>query len=256
MRKIALIGKDIGYTYSPGIHAAIIEAIGADAVFEVEDIPYDMLEGTVDRLVKTHVGFFVTKPYKLAVKAFVKSDDGPVNLVRSCDRTGHNTDGIGFLRALDKSFGSWHSDVSAALVLGAGGAARAVVGALTAQGKAVYVLDRTLMNAARLVAEYSGAELYVNQPAQLIVNCTDVGRNGEDALAALCVLPDFEYAFDLVYGNVDTPFLRRNRIGGARQVADGTDMLIYQAIEGDKILLEAEFDTEKVFDTVKQKIYG
>ena len=92
--------------------------------------------------------------------------------------------------------------------------------------------------------------MYVNQPAELIVNCTSLGFNGEDVLRELCVLPDFKYAFDLVYGAGNTPFLYRCGADGAR-TANGKDMLILQAIEGDKILLGRDWDVMSVFSKVR-----
>ncbi|MDE7107569.1 MAG: hypothetical protein K2O39_04525, partial [Clostridiales bacterium] len=157
-----------------------------------------------------------------------------------------------FMRALDRNFNGWRDKVKSALVLGTGGAACAVVKALTAVGKKAYVLGRSNVNAARLATRFDGAELYANQQAELIVNCTPLGFGGEDALSAFCILPSFGFAFDLVY-SVTTPFLRRNLSGGA-QVADGTDMLIYQAIEGDKILLNGAFDIEKVYEYAAGRI--
>ncbi|MDE6293114.1 MAG: hypothetical protein K2L88_00630, partial [Clostridiales bacterium] len=149
----------------------------------------------------------------------------------------------------DRSFThDWRDAVNAVLVLGTGGAAHSVISAITAQGKKAYVLGRSVVSAARLASEFELAELYSNQAAELIVNCTPLGLNGEDALSAFCVLPAFEYAFDLVYSDALTPFLRRCRNNGSK-VADGADMLVYQAIEGDKILLKRDFDVEAVYKT-------
>ncbi|MDE6200696.1 MAG: hypothetical protein K2M47_02280 [Clostridiales bacterium] len=252
MFKAALLGKDISYTRSPAVHKAIADALGIDIEFDVLDVQYGRLGEAVRTLLHDYDGFFVTKPYKSEIKRFFDCDEQSVNLVRCSNKTAYNTDGIGFVRALDRNFVDWRSSVQSALVLGTGGAAHAVVNALTASGKKVYVLGRSNINAARLVAKYGGAELYANQQAELIVNCTPLGTNGEDALAAFCVLPSFDFAFDLVY-SAATPFLRRNRNGGA-QVADGGDMLIYQAIEGDRILLNGTFDVENIYEHVAFRV--
>lgn len=247
MFKAALIGREIGYTKSPAVHKAIADAIGISLQFDVFDVPYDRLGEAVDRLTAEYDGFFVTKPYKTDIKRFVSATEESVNLVRSADKSSFNTDGVGFIRALDRNFNGWRDKVNAVLVLGTGGAAHSIVKALSALNKKVYVLGRSVMNAARLAAKFDNAEMYFNQSAEMVVNCTPLGFNGEDALFALCVLPMFEYAFDLVYSDRLTPFLRRNRNSGAL-VADGTDMLIYQAIEGDRILLNGSFDVDNVYD--------
>lgn len=253
MYKSALIGRDISYTRSPEIHRHIAKAIGVEITFDVADVPYDELDSAVNRLLDGCDGFFVTKPYKNDIKRYLSNIETEcgVNFVRCGDRTGFNTDGIGFMRALDRAFGATDK-ITSALILGSGGAAYSVAEALIKKGKRVYVLNRTLMNAAKLCAAL-GAELYVNQPAELIINCTSVGLHGEDVLSDLCVLPQFEYAYDLIYSPPETPFLRRCRASGAA-VSNGRDMLIYQAIEGDKILTNMDFDVQSVFDTVEKEL--
>lgn len=250
--KAALLGKDIAYTKSPIVHKAIAEAIGIDIQFDVFDVPYGRLGEAVRTLLRDYDGFYVTKPYKTEIKRFFDCDEQSVNLVRCADKAAYNTDGAGFMRALDRNLNDWRDKVNSVLVLGTGGAAHAVVKSLSAVGKKVYVLGRSNVNAARLAAKYTKAELYANQQAELIVNCTPLGTTGEDAMSAFCVLPSFDFAFDLVYTGA-TPFLRRNLNAGA-QVADGGDMLIYQAIEGDKILLNGTFDVEKVYEFVAARI--
>lgn len=249
MYRAALLGRDISYTRSPEIHGAIAKVLGIEMDFRVVDVPYDRLDAAAEDLMRDCDGFFITKPYKNDIKNYLDKTETQcgVNFVRCCDRTGFNTDGSGFLRALDRAFRG-AQNISAALVLGSGGAAYSVAEALIKRGKRVYVLNRTLMNAAKLCATL-GAELYVNQPAELIVNCTSVGLHGEDVLTDLCVLPEFEYAYDLIYSPPETPFLRRCKASGAK-AENGRDMLIYQAVEGDKILTGKDFDVQEVFEAV------
>lgn len=237
MYKLALLGCGIEYTKSPTVHRAIGKAVGKEISFDVLDVPVERLDATVRDALRRYDGMYVTKPYKNDVKQYLDRIETAcgVNLVRCADRTGFNTDGIGFIRALDHAFGQWRSSVNGALVLGAGGAAASVAEALKNAGKRVYVLDRTAMNAARL-ASTVGAELYTNQPAELIVNATSAGRHGEDILRALCVGAEFPFGFELIYDPPETPFLRRLREAGAR-TSGGLDMLIYQAIAGDAILM-------------------
>lgn len=253
MYKVALLGRDIKYTQSPRIHGAVASALGVELEFDVADVTFDRFEREVERLLDTCDGFYVTKPYKTeAARLF--GADGAVNLVRSRDRAAFNTDGTGFVSALDRNFDGWRKSVNGALVLGAGGAAFATSKALSSLGKKVYVLNRTLRHALTLCAQ-TGAELYVNQPAELVVNCTSLGWNGEDVLRALCVLPSFAYAFDTVYVKEGTPFLRRCGACGAR-VCDGTDMLVYQAIAGDKLLFGSDADAEEVYEKTMNFLSG
>ena len=249
MIKAALIGGEIQYTKSPQVHAAIAKALGVEMSFDVVDVTLSELDEAVKRLVAGYDGFFVTKPYKTEIKRYLDTVNTAcgVNLVRSRDKSGYNTDGVGFIRAATRAFGNLDG-IKSALVLGAGGAAYSVAEALISRGKTVYVLNRTMLGAVKMCSAL-GCEVYTNQNAELVVNCTSVGTNGvDDVLTALCVLPKFEYAFDLIYA-AKTPFLKRSEENGAR-VADGRDMLIYQAIEGDKLLFGKDFDTEATFEKV------
>lgn len=249
--KISLLGRDIG-TQAPLIHAAVAKAIGANIDFSVYDVPFDRLEAAVNDLLTNAHGFFVAKPYTTEVAKFLNASPNGVSVVRCGDRSAISTDCLVFLRATDRAFPEWKSSVKGVLVLGAGGAASAVTQALVSVDKKAYVLNRTAMRAARLCAA-TGAELYVNQPCEMIVNCTSVGANGEDILKALCVLPEFDYAFDLIYSAERTQFLRRCENAGAK-TANGLDMSIYQAIEGYKFLLSSQADAEKIFDEVKNTL--
>lgn len=256
MLKAALLGGDIGYTRSPLIHQKISEALGIEMRFEVADVAADGFSNAVERLLSETNGFFITKPYKNAVKnhlASVNTKCG-VNLVKCADASGYNTDGTGFTCALDRAFKDWRDRVKSALVLGAGGAAYSVTEALIGAGKKVYNLNRTALNSARL-CNALGAELYVNQPAELVVNCTSLGLHGEDALVGLCVIPSFKYAYDLIYSPPQTPFLKRCGEAGAC-TANGRDMLIYQAIQGDGILLGCDLDVHGIFKEVDKLLNG
>lgn len=254
MIKSALLGRDISYTLSPKVHAEIARALNEEMSFDVFDVTVDELSGAVKNLLKTYDCFYITKPYKTDMINFVrelKTDVG-VNFVISRGAVGYNTDGMGFISALDKRFTDWRDNVNAVLVLGAGGAAYAVTESLIKSGKKVYILNRTALSAAKLCKKL-GAELYLNQPAEMIVNCTSAGLHGEDILNNLCILPEFEYAYDLIYSPEVTPFLRRMKDAGAK-VCNGSDMLIFQAIEGDKIALGITTDTQKIFSMVEPKL--
>lgn len=249
--KAALIGRDISYTLSPRVHEAIGRAVGINVAFDVLDVTFDRLEKAVAYALSEFDGFYVTVPYKTDIKRYIGCDFlGSINLVRSNPLSAFNTDGIGLVRALDSELNGWRS-VDSVLILGAGGAAHAAATALKAEGKNVYVLGRTLMRAARL-CNATGAELYANQNAELIINCTSVGASG-DVLKSLCVLPDgFKFGYELCYSAV-TPFMRRLTATGAF-VADGMSMLIHQAIAGDGILTGGTWDHAEVYGKVRREL--
>ncbi len=252
MIKSALLGCDISYTLSPSVHAEIARALDVEMSFDVIDVPIERLDGAVKKLLKDYDCFYVTKPYKTDVIKYMdelKTYVG-VNFVVTRGAVGYNTDGMGFISALDSRFDDWRKDVKSVLVLGAGGAAYAVTEALIREGKKVYVLNRTAMHAAKLCRRLC-AELYLNQPAEMIVNCTSAGLHGEDVLTQLCILPQFDYAYDLIYSPEVTPFLRRMNGVGAK-TANGREMLVFQAIEGDKIACGVTTDTQKIFSAVAE----
>ena len=254
MIKSALLGRDISYTRSPSVHAEIARALGKEMSFDVVDVPFEQLGGAVKNLLGNYDCFYITKPYKTDIKGYLselKTRVG-VNFVMTRGAVGYNTDGMGFISARDRRFYGWRKDVNAVLVLGAGGAAYAVTEALIEAGKKVYVLNRTLINAAKL-CKALGAELYLNQPAEMIVNCTSAGLHGEDVLSQLCILPQFDYAYDLIYSPEVTPFLHRMKGVGAK-TANGSDMLVFQAIEGDKIAFGVTTDTQEIFSAVADKL--
>ena len=120
----------------------------------------------------------------------------------------HNTDADGFLRSLPAAPGG-----KRALVLGAGGAARAVVWALVRDGAEVEVWNRTPERAERVCAELGGAAVAAPDQAayELLVNTTAVGLRGEDPFAALPLDPDrftpAQTLVDIVYGSERTTLL-------------------------------------------------
>lgn len=252
MKKIALLGSDIGYTRSPEIHSAISSAVGVRFECVAADVCSGDLTAAVRELLDGYVGFFVTKPYKNDIKKLIGCNaPGAVNVVRSCDKKAINTDGAGFMLALDRDFSGWRDRVNGALVLGAGGAAWAAVTSLAAAGVKTYVLARSSVRAAKLCAQ-TGARLYANQPVELCVNCTSAGRD-DDVLMRLCVISQFEYAYEMYYAAESTPFTERAAHAGAK-TATGENMLIYQAVEGDKFLFGMDEETEKIFERVKTSL--
>jgi len=182
------------------------------------------------------VGANVTVPHKQAALALA---DAPSEVAREIGAANtlvfaegvvgaHNTDADGFLAALPSSPGG-----SKALVLGAGGAARAVVWALEREGAEVEVWNRTAARAQELCAELGGAP--VSDPDQavyeLIVNTSAAGLGGEDPFQALPLAPEGfapeQTVVDIVYGDAPSPILAAAEVAGATTV-DGIEILVQQ----------------------------
>ena len=250
-QRLGIIGHPIGHSISPVFQQAALDAIGFDGAYEAWDVAPDGVGEFVTGLRSPGtLGINVTVPHKEAVIPFLDEVDdwastaGAVNTIVNRDGrlTGHNTDGIGFLRALREGadFDPRGRDV---LVLGAGGSARGVVYALARAGIAqLFIANRTLERAERLVdiAIDSGvaAEAMVLSDApgatrevSLIVNCTSMGMvHGPDedgSPLSAADIPSTVLVNDLVYNPLETPLLREAARAGAATLG-GIQMLVYQ----------------------------
>jgi shikimate dehydrogenase len=237
----AVIGSPVRHSRSPAIHNAAFRALGLDWSYVAFDVPEGGAAGAIAAMRALDIrGLSVTMPHKAAVAALVDelTDDAArldaVNCVRWRDDhlVGDNTDGPGFLASLHDAGVS--VDGRACAVLGAGGAARAVVLALARAGAAsVAVLNRTdarAVEAARLAEGVGrvGTEADL-AAADLVVNATSVGMGGDERLPLdiELVRPGTVVA-DLVYEPLTTPLLAAAAVRGAT-VVDGLGMLVHQA---------------------------
>lgn len=262
-RLVGLLGYPLEHTRSPLMHNAAFAALGLNYCYLPLLVAPEELGTAIGGLAALgFVGVNVTIPHKQAVIAHLDdlSDEaraiGAVNTIIFTEgkRTGYNTDGVGFLRALTDrglSVAGGH-----ALVLGAGGAARAVVYTLLRAGAAVTILNRTEERARVLaddVRSYAspgmvgfrlhGGPLSVESVAELarsvdlVVNATAVGmwpHVDETPWPREVPFPRQAVAYDLIYASPACPavtaFLRAAQAAGARTL-DGLQMLVYQGAE-------------------------
>jgi shikimate dehydrogenase len=251
-RRVALIGWPVEHSLSPAMHNAAFQALGLDWRYELLAVPPKHLGAALASLhAGEYVGANVTMPYKSAVMTHLDEIDhaarsiGAVNTIAAegSRLVGHNTDGPGFLRALREA--GLETAGRRALVLGAGGAARAVAYALARAGCAVAIYNRTATRAAELARELKGLGLdgtvgWVPGETALraldlsqfdvLVNATAAGMwpNSEDSPWPVGLsLPSHWSVFDLVYTPVETRLLRQARQVGARAI-DGLGMLVWQ----------------------------
>jgi shikimate dehydrogenase len=227
------------------MHRAAFAELGlGDWSYQLLPVPPELFAETVRALGGAgFVGANVTVPHKAAALAVADTASpsalaiGAANTLSfAADGTisAENTDAPGFLDALA---GIGRDPAGAtALVLGAGGSARAVVWALREAGAAVAVWNRTPARARALAAELDVRAVDRAEPAELLINCTTVGLDGrsiatEDGLSSLPVLADalVEYAclVDLVYSDRPTELLRAARACGLETV-DGLEILVCQ----------------------------
>lgn len=245
MARIAVIGYPVGHSRSPAMQNAALAELGLS-----EECAYDSVEVGPERFAEKvrelassdYVGANVTVPYKeaalsLADKASeVAREIGAANTLsfyRGAECSGpiiaaENTDAGGLLASLPRS-----PRGRRALVLGAGGAARAVVWALAREGAEVAVWNRTASRAEAIAAAFGG--IAVAAPSiveyELVVNTSVVGLRGEDPFEHLPLAPtDFksdQVVLDMVYGEHPSLLLAAADAAGAATV-DGLEVLLHQ----------------------------
>jgi shikimate dehydrogenase len=245
-----VIGHPIAHSRSPLIHGTWLKTLGLDGSYEAIDLAPSALPDFLDALRGgAFAGGNVTIPHKEAVFAYCDSIDplartiGAVNtLVADRDGLhGFNTDYMGFLGNLDQHAPGWSAGLDEAIVLGAGGASRAILVALRERGLGrIHLLNRTLAKAEALAAAITGpirpapleAFATLAPGAGLVVNTTAAGMHGTAPLALpLDRLPAQALVTDIVYVPLETPLLAAARARGLRTV-DGLGMLLHQAVPG------------------------
>jgi shikimate dehydrogenase len=237
-----VIGFPVEHSLSPVMHNAAFEALGMDCVYQAFAVKGEHLQDAVTGA--KHLGFGglnVTAPHKEAVIKFIKPDAraaeiGAANTIDFTKMMTFNTDAPAAVAALtDNGVGVRKKNV---LVLGAGGAARAVVYGLLKEGATVTIANRTPAKAAdlaaymRAVGDVFGTSFddlkEKVRVADIIVNTTTMGMNWEDRpLITRDMLDRTQAVFDLVYRPVETPLLKEAKAAGA-QCVDGIAMLARQ----------------------------
>ncbi len=253
MRRAFLLAYPASHSLSPAMHNAAFAHLGADASYRALEVPPDGLDAAVASLRRPQVlGANVTIPHKVAVTPLLDwlspaaQALGAVNTVvqgQGGRLEGHNTDVRGFLRGLADL--NLEPSSQRALILGAGGAARAVAYALLAAGVAELALHNRTQTRARALAERLGSAGTVSvverhalrhalETTTLLVNTTSVGMVG-GASADLSplptgLLPRVGTVIDIVYRPPQTRLLQEAAAAGLA-TQNGIPMLLYQGVE-------------------------
>ncbi len=259
--KFGLIGETLGHSLSPAIHGRLLSALGLSGTYELIEIPRADLGRRVEELIGALDGFNVTIPYKTAVIPYLAGLSkeaetiGAVNtvVIRGGHGWGHNTDYLGFSRTLD-AIGADPAGRDA-VVLGTGGAARAVVQCLADRGaKTIAVASRhpesvdasfQSFAAARGAQIISYEDIEKEPGAFLAVNATPCGMfpQADASPLSAAAAGRFAKAVDLIYNPAKTKFLRDARAGGA-EGANGLLMLAAQALAAEELWLERSLPAE------------
>ena len=245
MKLTGLIGFPVSHSLSPAIHAFWIEQHKLDADYKLLTTPPNRLRQTMLHMRKKQaLGVNITVPHKQAVMEYLDGINksakhiGAVNTVvnRKGKFEGHNTDAYGFITNLRESFGDLKPYLENIVLLGAGGATRAVIVALADAGaKNITLTNRTIDKAIALANEFEieaapwEDRAALLNGATLLVNTTSLGMDGQPPLEIdLKNLPDHAVVHDIVYAPLETDLLAAAKARGNRTV-DGLGMLLYQA---------------------------
>ena len=257
VNRLAVVGRPIAHSLSPAMHAAAFRALGIDGEWRYEAIelsPEGFAAG-VDELRRSgYVGVNVTIPHKEAALRLADEASGAASSIGAANTltftpsgvAAENTDAPGLIAALPSDPAG-----ATALVLGAGGAARAAIWALREAGAKVSVSNRTAARGAAVAAEFGVEHLERDGelPARdfgLVVNATSVGlATGEPAASRAAdelkelglgadAFSDRQVVVDLVYGAAPTQLLAEASRAGAT-VVDGREILVRQGAESFRI---------------------
>jgi len=249
--KSGVIGWPIDHSLSPRLHGFWLREHKINGSYKAIAVEPKALPATLKTLAENgYAGLNVTVPHKEAVIAHLDeiTDQarriGAVNTIAVDDKgrlMGSNTDGFGFIENLKKGHPGFSAASGPAVVLGAGGAARAIVAALIDEGApSITLLNRTRKRAERLAEELGGPVRVVDwdarnaaiKDAALLTNTTTLGMTGKSALdISLDALPIEALVNDVVYVPLETPLLVAARARGNATV-DGLGMLLHQGRPG------------------------
>lgn len=270
--KVGVIGWPLTHSISPSMHNAAFKALGMDWEYDLMPIPPDIVRlGLREPAQHGYIGVNVTIPHKQAVLQFVKADEtaraiGAVNTVDFRDNTGTNTDVIGLIEDLQAHGVELRG--TRVLVLGAGGAARAAVYGLAAQGAQITVVNRTLETAQTMIANmslYSFALMSakvmmlddaVEQPIDLIVNCTSAGlypKVEESPWVEGVPFPKGVTVYDMVYRPTVTTLMKLAEANGGRAVG-GLGMLVRQGAASFKQWTGVQPPLEVMFEAARAEL--
>jgi shikimate dehydrogenase len=238
-----IVGNPVEHSLSPPMHEAAFRERGIDATFVTFEADVDRIDEALRGAEALGVrGLTVTLPFKGDALAFAEPDErarrvGAVNTIDFGESppVGYNFDLSGTLRAFE------HHDVTLegarAVVIGAGGAARAIAFGFEEAGADVAIANRTVERAHELAADVPGASGHgleelpsLIADADVVANATSVGLESDDSVAPADAWHGDLTAFDAVYKPLETTFLQDAAAAGA-QTIDGAWMLLYQGVE-------------------------
>ncbi len=246
-RPAFVLGHPVAHSKSPAMHNAAFAAARIDACYLALDVAPEALSSVLRGLAgSSALGVNLTIPHKVSALALVDEISpsarraGAINTIEFQEgrMIGHNTDGQGALDALAEADISLHG--ARALVLGAGGAARAVIAALLDAGANVQIANRTLATAQELANDLGCAALPWESlqeaipKVDLVVNATSLGLLGGAPPIDVAALPETAAILDCVYAAKPTGIIRAAKARGLKAIT-GESMLLHQGARAFRI---------------------
>ncbi len=254
MIKFALIGEKLSHSFSPFIHNEIFKHVGIEGSYELLEYPKEYLPSIVNDLKgKLYKGVNVTIPYKTEIIPYLDSisseaqEIAAINTINFFENAsiGYNTDYFGFGKLL--SFNNIDINGKTALILGTGGASRAIKKYL--EDKHIKAIKFASTEVEKAKVKYPGYEIYdytrLNEleKTDILINCTPIGMYGafnQDYIVQgfrvldNSFLSKFNVAIDLIYNPLETKLLKQAKGLGLKTV-NGLYMLTAQAVKSQEI---------------------
>lgn len=269
-KSFAVIGDPIDHSLSPNIHSAAFRELNLDCSYIAYRIPQGELSEGIEGLKKIKInGFNVTIPHKIEMMTYLDKIDescsliGAVNTVTNNEGIlkGYNTDMDGFIEPFKKK--NLKIKDSKVLLLGAGGAARAIAAGMSKEkAKEITIVNRTESNANTLleftskiglngnVMTINEAERKINE-YDVIINATSIGLRNEPSPISLEEITQNTIVYDIVYMPMNTDFIKKAKEKGAT-IIFGYEMLLGQAVRA----FEIWHDMKAPYNAMKKALLG
>ena len=272
--KLYVIGNPIKHSMSPQIHNMWLKFHKINAHYDVLEIKESNLPELVEKMRKDElIGFNITLPYKTVILKYIDQLDESANISGSVNTVykyrnrifGGNTDGIGFVKTLEKDLPR-RLKIKNFFIIGSGGASRGIVFSLCKKniGK-ILLTNRSVQNARLLIEDvkkkigfnkiylHSWENKYIPEEFNMVVNTTSVGlKKGEDIDINFDNLRKTSIIYDIIYNPLETEFLKKAN-SKHLNTFNGISMLVRQAAVSFKLWFGVEIN-EKLLNLTKQKL--
>ncbi|NIR61272.1 MAG: shikimate dehydrogenase [Gammaproteobacteria bacterium] len=266
--RYAVMGNPVAHSKSPRIHALFAEQTGEPIVYEAILVPVDGFAEAVAEFQRAGgKGLNVTLPFKQEAWALAEERSPRAERARAVNtlvlrpdgtRLGDNTDGAGLIRDLHNH--GLRVAGRRILVLGAGGAARGVLGPLLGERPAaVLIANRTAEKAVVLARDFrdlgpiagGGFDALAGRTYELVINATAASLEGEVPPVPDAALAEGGWVYDMMYADTPTAFVRWGAARGAGRSLDGLGMLVEQAAESFYLWRGVRPDTAPVLEALR-----